>query len=130
MTKLKPKDFAQLLLEITEQKSNTGLKEFVELVYKKRMQGEMKEIIAEYQNLYNKANGIIEATVTTANRLDEASLKSLALSLKQKYGAKEIEVIEKVDQRLIGGIKVKVGDTVHDASLGHALNQLHKQLAA
>lgn len=134
MTKLKAKDFAQLLLEMTEghaeSKQQEYLKEFVALVYKKRMQGELSEIIAEYKTLYNKTHGIIEAAVTTASRLEDKQLKSLALALKKKWGAKEVEVDEKVDQRLIGGIKVKIGDTIHDASLGHALNQLHKQLAA
>ncbi len=130
MSKLKPKDLAQLLLEITEQGKESSMKEFVELIYKKKMQGDVQAIIAEYQELYNKSHGIIEATVTTANRLDEASLKSLALALKKKFDAKEIEVIEKVDQRLIGGIKVKIGDTIYDSSLGHTLKELHKQLAA
>lgn len=130
MSKLKPKDLAQLLLEMTEHGGESSMKEFVELVYKKKMQGELKSIITEFQELYNKSHGVVEATITTANRLDEPTLKSLALGLKKKWGAQTIEVIEKVDQRLIGGIKVKVGDTVYDASLGHALKELHKQLAA
>ncbi len=134
MTKVKPRDFAHLLLDMTEKHSEANqkeyLKEFVALVFKKRMQGKIREIIAEYEILFNKTHGIVAAQITTAKRLDEKSLRSLALALKKQHSAKEIEVDEKVDQRLIGGVKVKVGDTIHDASLGHTLKALHKQLVA
>jgi F-type H+-transporting ATPase subunit delta len=134
MNKLKPKDFAELLLEMTENhsedKQKEYLKEFVALVFKKRMQGKINEIIAEYRKLYNAKHGIVEATVTLTDRLSEATRLKLREALKKKYKAREVHMLEKVDQRLIGGMKVKVGDTVHDASLGHVLTQLHKQLVA
>lgn len=134
MNKLKPKDFAELLLEMTENhsedKQKEYMKEFVALVFKKRMQGKMNEIIAEYRKLYNAKHGIVEATVTLTDRLSEATRLKLREALKKKYKAREVHMLEKVDQRLIGGMKVKVGDTVHDASLGHVLTQLHKQLVA
>jgi F-type H+-transporting ATPase subunit delta len=134
MNKLKPKDFAELLLEMTENhsedKQKEYLKEFVALVFKKRMQGKIADIIAEYRKLYNKKHGIVEATVTLTERMTDGTKLKLREALKKKYHAKEVHMLERVDQRLIGGMKVKVGDTVHDASLGNTLKQLHKQLVA
>lgn len=134
MTKVRPKDFALLLFDLTngktEEEQKKALKDFVPLLAKKRMLGKTKNIITEYRTIYNKAHNIVEATVTLTERLDEKTRLKLRESLKKKYRAREVHMLEKVDARLLGGIKVRMGDTLHDTSLAHALDQLHAQLTA
>lgn len=134
MTKLRPKDLAGLLLELTDNTQATDmhktLSEFIALIAKKRMLGKENEIISEYKKLYNQKHGIIEAHVSLTSRSDETFATKLRSVLREKYKASAVELIEKVDMRLLGGMKVKVGDTVYDGSLKNTLNQLEAKLTA
>jgi F-type H+-transporting ATPase subunit delta len=134
MAKVTPKNLGLLLYDLTdgrtEEEQKKALKEFVSLVAKKRMMGKMRDIITEYRVIYNKAHNIIEATITLTSRLDENTRLKLRESLKKKYKAREVHMLEKVDARLLGGMKVKIGDTVHDTSLLRTLNQLQAKLTA
>lgn len=134
MAKVSPKELGLLLFELTDGKSEEdqkkALKEFVPLVAKKRMMGKMQDITTEYRAIYNKAHNIVEATVTLTERLDEKTRLKLREALKKKYKAREVHMLEKVDARLLGGLKVRIGDTVHDTSLLRTLNQLQAKLTA
>lgn len=133
MTKLRPKDLAGLLLELTDKELHNSkpiLSEFVALVAKKRMLGKMSEIISEYTKLYNQKHKIIEAHVSVTSRSEKHFETKLRSALREKYKVDAVEIVEKVDQRLIGGMKVRVGDMVYDASLKNTLNQLEAKLTA
>lgn len=128
------KELALALLELTENPSATqadvqkSVKDFAAYLNKKGLLGEASKIIEEYSKLYNKKNGIVEATVTLAERLPEKTRLELAEALKKKYKVREIHIQEKVDQRIIGGMKVRVGDEVYDASIQNWLKKLQTQL--
>lgn len=125
------KKLAQALLELTDgnEKDHAKiLREFVEYLGKKGLIGQADRIIQEYEGLYNKKHDIVEATVTVLSRLPEKTKLELAETLKKKYKAKEVHLLEKVDQRIIGGLKVKVADTVYDGTIRNTLNQLQVAL--
>ncbi len=134
MTKLRPKDLSQVLFELTEGKDEKELKivlkNFVALLAKKQMLGSVGGVIDGYSKLYNKAHGITQATVTLISRLDPDTRIKLREALKKKHNAREVHMLEKVDARLLGGIKVRVGDIVYDSSLKNTLNQLEAKLTA
>ena len=134
MAKLTTKDLAELLLEITEGREESEIQktmhEFVALLAKKRMIGKAEEIITEYRKKYNKKHGIIEATVTLIERLPEKTKLALREALKKQHGAKEVHMLEKVDARILGGMKVRIGDMIYDASLKNTLEQLEAKLTA
>jgi F-type H+-transporting ATPase subunit delta len=134
MKKLRPKDLAQALFELTDGKDEKELPQVMKgltlLLAKKQMLGKAENIFTEYRTIYNKAHGIVEATVTLINRMEPATKQKLTESLKQKYQAKEVQMNEKVDARLIGGLKIRVADTVYDMSIKHTLDQLEAKLTA
>lgn len=82
------------------------------------------EISKEYQKLEEHAQSIKQVEVTTAN---PAHSKALLAELNRIVGDK-IELKEKIDQSIIGGIVVRVDDTLIDASIKNNLNQLRKQI--
>ena len=132
MTKTPAKDLALVLLEMTDGKTHEEikkfLKEFAEYLHKN---GELKArdaIIKEYEALYNKKHNIIEATVTLIQRLPEHTLTQLQDALKKKFQATEVNILQKVDARVLGGMKIQIGDTVYDSSTKNALRQLEAQL--
>ena len=132
MAKYDTTAYAELLLELTDEKpeeEHKGLyKSFVELLSKKKMLGHAKQIIEKYRTLYNEKHHIVEATVTLQSRMTEKTRLDLRETLKKKYKAREVHMLEKVDQRVLGGLKIKVGDEVIDTTLKNALNQLESKL--
>ncbi len=132
MATLRTKEYAAALFELThdktEEENKKIIKHFVELLAKRGMLGQQEKIIEEYRKLYNEKHNIVEATVTLVNRLPEKTRIHLRETLKKKYKAREVHILEKVDERILGGIKVKVGDEVLDATLKNSLNQLELAL--
>ncbi len=126
------KELAQALHDLTLGKSEAEIKQvtkdFAGYLAKKGMLGQADTVMDEYRKIYNRTNGIVEATVTLTARLPEATRLELREALKKKYKAREVHMLEKVDQRLIGGMKVRVGDEVFDASVQNSLKQLQAQL--
>ncbi|GAA3966987.1 ATP synthase F1 subunit delta [Pedobacter ginsengiterrae] len=79
---------------------------------------------------YNKIKGIVTADVTTATVLSGAAKEQIVAIVKRELGANEVIVNEKIDEKLIGGFILKVGDKQFDASIASGLNKLKKEFAA
>ncbi len=63
--------------------------------------------------------GTVAAEVTTAVKLSAAQAKGVAAALRQALG-KDPEITTKVDPSILGGLKVRVGSRLFDASLAPA----------
>lgn len=128
MKKADTKNLAAVLLELTENHTEDAakkhLREFVEYLGKRGLLGQTDQITEEYRRLYNQKHNIVEATVTLVSRLPEKTRLHLRETLKKKYKAREVHMLEKVDQRIIGGLKVKVGDMVYNGTIQNTLDQL------
>lgn len=126
------KELAEALLEMTDGKSEAeekkAIKEFAAYLSRKGMLSQSDAIIEEYRALYNRKHNIVEATVTLTERLPEHTRLKLREALKKKHKAREVHMLEKVDQRIIGGMKVKIGDEVYDSTIKNTLKQLEAQL--
>jgi len=132
MKSVDTKNLAQALFDTTFGKSpdesKKALSEFAKYLAKKNLLSHVDKITFEYEKIYNEKNNIIEATVTLLNRLSEKDKKELNESLKKRYKASEVKILEKVDKRILGGMKIKIGDTVFDNSLQNSLYQLETNL--
>lgn len=73
--------------------------------------------------------GALLATATVARELASAQLASIQKVLTQKYG-REVRVNVIVDEAVIGGIKIRVGNDVLDGSLATRMNELRQKLAS
>ncbi|MDB5476221.1 MAG: atpH [Phenylobacterium sp.] len=80
-------------------------------------------VIASFEALAAKARGAVSAEVTTALPLSAAQAKGVAAALRQALG-KDPEITTRVDPALLGGIRVKVGSRLFDASLRSKLDSL------
>jgi F-type H+-transporting ATPase subunit delta len=98
------------------------------LVEKNRIEF-LGEIAGEYEKLLEGYKGIIKARVTTAISVDEDYKKALREKLEKKSG-KKIEIIHRIDKRIIGGIIVQLEYKIIDRSVRHELNSLRHDLLA
>lgn len=80
-------------------------------------------IAVAFQVLHNAHHGIVDAVVTSAYELGAADLEALRQALEHKTG-KKVRVQAVMDARLLGGVTVRIGDTVHDGSVRHSLEKL------
>ena len=78
---------------------------------------------------YNFIKGIITAEVTSAIALTDENRADIIAVVKKENGANEVLIKEKVDQKLIGGFILKVGDKQFDASISSSLKKLKKEFA-
>jgi len=83
----------------------------------------LSEVIRAFEALAAQARGAVSAEVTTAVPLSAAQAKGVAAALRQALG-KEPEIATRVDPAILGGIRVKVGSRLFDASLRSKLDSL------
>lgn len=86
------------------------------------------QVVAEFEHLVNEAQGVVEATVTVARPIEEEERREIAQRLSQVTG-KNVEVQTEVDPNIIGGVVIRVGDQLVDASIAGRLQRLRQQLA-
>jgi F-type H+-transporting ATPase subunit delta len=87
----------------------------------------LRAIEAEVQKLHEALRGQVEVVVQSALPLDSAGTKNLTDSLRKLLG-KEPKLKSITDPRLLGGLVVRVGDTVYDGSVATQLSHLRTRL--
>ena len=122
--------YAQALHEALQETSpkdhDTVIENFIEILKQKGDLAEYEKIIAAYEVYDRDQRGITEVEVTTAQGATTVN-KSLIDDL-NKIVSNDIEVKEKVNSNLIGGVVIRAGDTLIDGSIKHHLDELHKTL--
>lgn len=101
--------------------------EFLLVLVNKHRIGYLHEIIEEFQGLVAEARGIIVALVTTAVPLTDDARGRLIERLQTKTG-KTVELDEKVDPAIMGGMIVILGDQIIDGSVKNRLSLLKDDL--
>ena len=86
-------------------------------------------VAAEYRRLLNQERGVVEAVATSATALDGTETAALARKVAQMTG-QTIDLRVEIDPALIGGLTVRVGDTLYDASVRGRLERLRERLVA
>jgi F-type H+-transporting ATPase subunit delta len=81
------------------------------------------------RRIFNELRGILEVYVTTAESIDSATHKLVVEKLKAALG-REIDLTTTVNPDLLGGVQIRVGDTVYDGSLANQLARLRKELVS
>jgi F-type H+-transporting ATPase subunit delta len=84
-------------------------------------------VSSEYRRLLNRERGVVEARVTSAIPLEAAEIEALRDRIAGTAGA-TVDLTTAVDPALIGGLTVRVGDTLIDASVRGRLERLRERL--
>ena len=115
-----------ILEAIFKGKLNKLSQSFMDLITKNKREAFLYEIARAYQTQYKAKHAIITATVTTASGLD-ADMKSAVLKLVKGSANSEVELIEKTDNEIIGGLILRIGDNQYDGSLQRRLSDLRQE---
>ncbi|MGN6166977.1 MAG: F0F1 ATP synthase subunit delta [Solirubrobacteraceae bacterium] len=85
-------------------------------------------IQARYERLWDEANKVLPVSVTSAVPLDESLVNEIGDRIGEQTG-QTVQLTTAADPEILGGIVVRVGNEILDASLRNRLNQLRNQLA-
>jgi F-type H+-transporting ATPase subunit delta len=86
-------------------------------------------VAAEYRRLLNRERGIVEAVATSASPLTGDETIALQEKVARMTG-RTVDLRVEIDESLIGGLTVRVGDTLYDASVRGRLERLRDRLVA
>jgi F-type H+-transporting ATPase subunit delta len=101
--------------------------EFLRLLVHKRREQILLAVDEEYRLRLDDARGLVRAQAVVAVPIDDTQRSGLVSGLSQRTG-KQIELSIDVDPGIIGGVVVRLGDTVIDGSVRGALERLREQM--
>ncbi len=101
---------------------------FLRMVATKRRLSALPAIIASFTRLYDAARGVTRAEATVAGPLSPAEEASLRDALIAASGGKTINLDVKTDASIIGGVIVKLGSRMVDASIRTKLNSIRTRM--
>ncbi|HYN69001.1 MAG TPA: ATP synthase F1 subunit delta [Candidatus Eisenbacteria bacterium] len=123
------KERQTLVQQLLGDRVPAGVLNLVRLLTERGRADRVAAVAAEFRRLLRRQRGVVEAVVTSATPLDAAETKALQKRIAEIAGGKtELEI--KVDAALIGGLTVRIGDNLIDASVRGRLERLRSQLVA
>jgi F-type H+-transporting ATPase subunit delta len=108
--------------------ADTELVNFLNLLIEKGRMTEVFRMRREFEQLWKKENKRIDVTVTSAVELDPAVVAKIGEEIERQTGQK-VELASRVDDEILGGIVLQVGNMVLDASIRGRLEKLRKSVA-
>ncbi|MEP1488904.1 MAG: ATP synthase F1 subunit delta [Algibacter sp.] len=114
-----------ILLEVFKNADKTTLN-LIDLLMTNNRIDILSDVAIKYNQLFDESKGIELATVTTAIALT-AALKKKVLSKAKELTGKDVEVENIVDESIIGGFILRVGDVQYNASIANQLNKLKQE---
>jgi F-type H+-transporting ATPase subunit delta len=125
--------YAKTLHEAVKDKSQKEIPEiiagFVKILAKNNQIRNSGKIIDKFGDIYNKENRIIEAEVVSREVLSNMLSNKLKKFVKEKYQAEKVILKNTVDEKIKGGVVIKVGDELMDASVAKQLRGLKTKLS-
>lgn len=104
------------------------LTNFLELLIEKHRMPEIFRIRRELDELWKKENRRLDVTVTSAVELDPAVIQRIGQEVERQTG-EAVELSSRVDEGILGGIVLQVGNMILDASIHSRLEKLRKTVA-
>jgi F-type H+-transporting ATPase subunit delta len=101
---------------------------FISTVASNRRLFAVREMISGFNALVAKARGETRAEVTVAEKLDDKHLATLKEAIAASTKQKSVELNVKIDPAILGGLKVKIGSRMIDASLKTKLNSIRNAM--
>jgi F-type H+-transporting ATPase subunit delta len=101
---------------------------FLELLAERHRVPALFRIRRSFDSMWAEENKLLPVTVTSAVELDESLVQDIGRSIEEQTG-RRVDLSSNVDADVLGGLMVRVGNMVLDATVRNRLEQLRKQVA-
>lgn len=122
-------DRQAIVAKLFEGRAAPGVINLARLLARRGRFESLPAVAAEFTRLLNRRNGIVEAVVRSAGPLSTAETEAIGARIKAMTGS-GVSLRAEVDPALIGGLTVRIGDQLLDASVRGRLERLRDQLVA
>jgi ATP synthase F1 delta subunit len=101
---------------------------FLALLIEKHRMPAIFRIRQAFEQLWEEENRTLPVEITSAIELDEGTTESLARQIAERAD-RRVKLATRVDPEILGGLVVRVGNSILDASIRNRLEQLRRQVA-
>jgi ATP synthase F1 delta subunit len=108
--------------------ANPAFANFLQALIERHRMPAIFRIRAEFISLWDEAKRLLPVQITTAVELDSKTVEDLSKRIGDQVDRK-IEMSTAVDPDILGGVMLRVGNVILDASIKNRLEQLRKQVA-
>lgn len=122
------KDAKKALVKEAFQNASQTVMNTIYLLIDRKREELLPEIAEQYFLLANDARGIADAKVFSVRPLSSDEEKAISEVFAKKIGKSELRIKNIVDNSLIGGVKLRIGNTIYDGSVKGKLERIERQL--
>jgi len=115
-------------LDRTVSDADPVLVNFLKLLIENHRMPVIFRVRREFDQLWQEENKLLPVQVTSAVELDQATVAQIGDRITEQTGRK-VDLSATVDPEVLGGLVVRVGNSILDASVRNRLEQLRKQVA-
>jgi len=101
---------------------------FLELLVEKHRMPAVFRLRREFDRLWEEENKLLPVQITSAVELEAATVERIGREIGEQTGRK-VNLVSTVDPDVLGGIVLRVGNSILDASIATRLETLRKQVA-
>lgn len=125
---IKAVDKKEALLTIFSETSEI-VKSLIEILVDNKRVSSLDAVAESFIYLYNNSKGVKVAKVTTAVPLSEALEKQVLIKVKEMTGSANVSIENSIDESIIGGFMLRVGDLQYNASIANQLGNLKREFS-
>ena len=111
-----------------EVKVNIKLIRFLQVMCKNNQADDMKAIFEQYYLYYDQMNKIIHAKLICTSSFTDAEKQEADNILKEKYADYKVILTQEIDDTLLGGYVLRIGNHEYDKSYKERLRQLQEKI--
>ncbi len=123
-------DRERLVHEALEGRVRPAVERLAELLVRRGRASMLPAVSAEFDRLLRRERGIVTAVVTSAVPLEDDEIEAVRRKIAEIARGATAEVETRVDESLIGGVTIQIGDRLIDGSVRGRLQRLRAQIVA
>jgi ATP synthase F1 delta subunit len=108
--------------------ANPAFANFLQALIERHRMPVIFRIRTDFESLWDEARRLLPVQITSAVTLDSDTVKKLGDRIGQQVD-RQVEISADVDPEILGGVVLRVGNVILDASIKNRLEQLRKQVA-
>ena len=127
--RIKPIEKVKILKDILGDSINPVIYEFFALLAERNEYKMFIPVVHTYQKMQKEELNQLEVTASSIDKIDDETLSSIINGIEKATG-KKVELNTQTDQDLLGGIKLRIGNTIFDGTIANQMAKMKKVLLA
>lgn len=103
-------------------------KKAVNLISKKHLLSKSKEIITQLEKIIDKKDEVVRAKISSKSKIDKKIVDEIEDFIKKRYKVKNAILEFSIEPKLLGGIRIEIGDEIIDTTLKNKIKKLQNYL--